>query len=113
MPENQIDYLEFPATDLPATQAFYENVFGWKFTDYGPAYAAFTDGRMNGGFTTTEIGPARQPLVVIYAEALEATESRVKTAGGRIAKAIFTFPGGRRFHFIDPSGNELAVWSDK
>jgi predicted enzyme related to lactoylglutathione lyase len=113
MPENQIDYLEFPATDLPATQAFYEKAFGWKFTDYGPAYAAFTDGRMSGGFTTDERGPARHPLTVIYSGSLETTEERVAAAGGKIVRAIFSFPGGRRFRFSDPSGNELAVWSDK
>jgi uncharacterized protein len=113
MAESQIDYVEFPATDLPATRAFYESAFGWKFTDYGPAYTSFTDGRISGGFTTDAPGPARQPLIVIYSAELEATELRVKAAGGRIVREIFSFPGGRRFHFTDPSGNELSVWSDK
>ena len=113
MPDNQIDYIEFPATDLPATKAFYQSVFGWKFEDYGPEYASFHDGRISGGFTTGEVGPARQPLAVIYSSQLEATAARVRASGGLVVKEIFTFPGGRRFHFADPSGNELAVWSDK
>jgi predicted enzyme related to lactoylglutathione lyase len=113
MPDNQIDYIEFPATDLPATKVFYQTVFGWKFEDYGPAYAAFNDGRLNGGFTTDTAGPAGQPLAVIYSSELEAVVERIKAAGGRVVREIFPFPGGRRFHFADPNGNELAVWTDK
>jgi predicted enzyme related to lactoylglutathione lyase len=113
MAENQIDYIEFPATDIPATKAFYQAVFGWKFEDYGPAYTSFHDGRIAGGFTTDEVGPARQPLVVLYSAHLEAVAERINASGGRLTREIFAFPGGRRFHFADPSGNELAVWSDK
>lgn len=113
MNNNRIDYIEFPATDLAATKAFYTNAFGWKFEDYGPAYTAFQDGRLSGGFTTEAKGPAGSPLVVLYTGELEMAEENVKAAGGRIVKAIFSFPGGRRFHFADPNGNELAVWSDK
>ncbi|MEO8097579.1 MAG: VOC family protein [Acidobacteriota bacterium] len=111
MPDNQVDYIEFPATDIAATKTFYEAVFAWKFEDFGPAYTSFQDGRMQGGFTTGEKGPAKWPLIVIYADDLEAALERVKTAKGNIVKPIYPFPGGRRFHFEDPNGNELAVWS--
>ena len=110
--EGQVDYVEFPATDLAKTKAFYSQVFGWKFEDYGPEYTSFTDGRLAGGFFATPHASARGPLVVLYTQALEALETKVKSAGGMIVKAIFSFPGGRRFHFADPNGNELAVWSD-
>lgn len=108
--DKRIDYIEFPATDIAATKAFYERVFGWKFTDYGPDYTSFDDGRLTGGFTTAAHGKGGV-LVVIYASDLEAVEAQVRQAGGVIVKEIFEFPGGRRFHFTDPSGNELAVWS--
>lgn len=111
--DNRIDYLEFPASDMAATKHFYHVVFGWKFEDFGPGYTSFHDGRLGGGFTTDALAPARGLLVVIYAADLAAAEARVKAAGGVIAKAAFSFPGGRRFHFLDPNGNELAVWSDK
>jgi len=107
----RMDYVEFPATDIGATKAFYAGVFGWQFTDYGPDYTSFFDGRLAGGFTT-EWRPARGALVVFYASDLEGTEARIKAAGGKIVKPIFSFPGGRRFHFTDPNGNELAVWSE-
>lgn len=109
----QIDYVEFPATDITKTKTFYTQVFGWKFEDYGPDYTSFTDGRLAGGFYSGASASTRQPLVVIYAQDLEAFEMKVKSAGGSIVKAIFSFPGGRRFHFTDPNDNELAVWSDK
>lgn len=110
--DRRIDYIELPATQLAKTKQFYIDAFGWKFTDYGPNYTSFEDGRLAGGFTTdTPIG--KGVLVVIYAVDLPATEARVRKAGGTIVKPIFSFPGGRRFHFSDPSGNELAVWSDK
>jgi predicted enzyme related to lactoylglutathione lyase len=111
--EGRVDYIEFPATDIEATQRFYSGLFGWKFTDYGPDYTSFEDGRMNGGFFKADAAGAGQPLVVLYSADLEGTESRVRAAGGRIVKEIFSFPGGRRFHFRDPNGNELSVWSDK
>lgn len=108
---HQIDYLEFGATDLEATKQFYQNTFGWTFTDYGPSYTSFADGRLTGGFDTTET-PGKTPLVVLYSSHLEATYEMVKENGGRIVRETFSFPGGRRFHFVDPSGNELAVWSE-
>ena len=111
--DRQIDYIEFPATDIGATKQFYETVFGWKFEDYGPGYTSFMDGRLAGGFTTAARVAAGGALVVIYAIDLHTMVSAVKAAGGKIVKDIFEFPGGRRFQFTDPNGNELAVWSDK
>ena len=109
----RIDYIEFPATDIAKTKAFYEQAFGWKFTDYGPDYTSFVDGRISGGFTKEGNVVRGGPLVVIYASDLGATEKKVREAGGTIVKDAFSFPGGRRFHFADPSGNVLAVWSEK
>ena len=114
--DKKINYIELPAVDLDAVESFYHDAFGWAFVDYGPTYRAFNDGKMDGGFylsdlrSTTESGAA---LVVLYAEELKETYDLVVKLGGRICKEIFSFPGGRRFHFLDPSGNELAVWSDK
>jgi hypothetical protein len=110
--DGRIDYIEFHATDIAATKTFYADVFGWKFTDYGPDYTSFEDGRLAGGFARAQNVTRGGPLAVIYAVGLEATETTVKAAGGAIVKEIFSFPGGRRFHFTDPSGNELSVWSD-
>ena len=109
--DGKIDYVEFPGRDLPATKTFYGAAFGWAFTDYGPDYAAFEGQGTDGGFVADQDGAAAKPLVVLYAHDLEAMEAKVRAAGGTIARAIFPFPGGRRFHFRDPSGNELAVWS--
>jgi len=111
--DRRIDYIEFSATSVPDAKRFYGAAFGWSFEDYGPDYASFADGRLSGGFQTAKEVRAGGPLVVIYATDLEATEKRVKQAGGKIVRPIFSFPGGRRFHFADPSGNELAVWSDR
>jgi uncharacterized protein len=117
MPSDQkIDYIELPAKDFDAIQSFFEKAFGWSFTDYGPEYRAFTDGKIDGGFywsdghSSTQNGAA---LVILYAVDLEATRARVVSSGGTIIRDIFSFPGGRRFHFSDPNGNELAVWSDQ
>jgi uncharacterized protein len=109
---NQIDYIEFPAVDIPKTKEFYSSVFGWKFEDYGPEYTSFADGRLAGGFDRSAPLPVRGILVVLYASDLEGTAKKVKDAGATISKEIFSFPGGRRFHFMDPNGNELAVWSE-
>ena len=109
---NQIDYIELPVLDLPKTKAFYATVFGWKFEDYGPDYTSFSDGRLSGGFNKDAPLPVKGILLVIYASDLEGTQSKVQAAGASISKEIFSFPGGRRFHFLDPSGNELAVWSE-
>ncbi len=117
MPEqNKINYIEFPSRDLNATKSFFSTVFGWAFTDFGPDYCAFQGQGVDGGFyqsdlvASTEKGGA---LVVIYSAELEATQAKVEAAGGSIVKPIFAFPGGRRFHFSDPNGNEYAVWSDQ
>ena len=111
--EGRIDYIEFPATDIAKTKAFYTGLFGWKFTDYGPDYTSFEDGRLAGGFYRKDPVTPGGPLVVIYAADLTGMQTKVQAAGGAISREIFSFPGGRRFHFTDPSGNELAVWSDK
>lgn len=111
--DRRVDYIEFPATDVAKVKAFYANVFGWKFTDYGPEYTSFEDGRIAGGFWKKDGARGGGPLVVIYAEDLAGVQAQIRAAGGAIVKEIFPFPGGRRFHFADPSGNELAVWSDK
>ena len=108
-----IDYIEFAATDLIETKRFYEDVFGWKFTDYGPDYTSFSDGRLGGGFYSVATNKKGGTLVVIYSADLESIQAKIQSAGGIIVKEIFEFPGGRRFHFADPSRNELAVWSDK
>src|SRR5436190_11005596 len=111
--DRRIDYIEFPATDIAATKRFYSEVFGWEFTDYGPAYTSFNDGRLGGGFTTDARVAAAGVLVVLYSRELEVLRDKVTKHGGSITKETFEFPGGRRFHFSDPSGNELAIWSDR
>ncbi len=109
--DRKIDYVEFLTTDIEKTKAFFGQVFGWAFTDYGPDYTSFDDGRLLGGFRKADVvGPA-SPLVVVFAADLEAMISEVKLRGGIITRDIFEFPGGRRFHFVEPGGNELAVWS--
>ncbi len=111
----RINYIELPATDLDAARRFYAQAFGWTFESYGPEYLAFNDGALDGGFFKAPT-QARQAsgsaLVVLYASDLEACESRVRAAGGEISTPVFAFPGGRRFHFLDAVGNELAVWSE-
>ena len=111
--DRRIDYVEFLTSNMSETKEFYSGVFDWEFTDYGPDYTSFNDGRLSGGFTVATEVVAGGPLVVIYAENLEDIESRIRESGGRVIRRIFEFPGGRRFHFVDPSGNELAVWSDQ
>jgi predicted enzyme related to lactoylglutathione lyase len=108
----QIDYIEFPSTDLAETQAFYEAAFGWTFQSWGPGYSAFEDGRLAGGFHLSETQGHGTTLVILRAEDLQAAFDGVVAAGGSIVKPIFAFPGGHRFEFTDPSGNALAVWSD-
>lgn len=109
----KLDYLEMPALNgsLDATKSFYARAFGWTFTDYGPAYSAFSEG-LDGGFDADPQATAK-PLPVLYASRLETALDAVTDAGGTITKPIFAFPGGRRFHFTDPAGNELAVWSER
>ena len=110
--DRRIDYVEYTATDIEATKNFFTTVFGWRFTDYGPEYTAFEDGRLNGGFAKADAASGGSPLVVIYATDLEAVKDAVTNNGGTIARDTYEFPGGRRFHFNDPNGNELAVWSE-
>ena len=115
-PENnhRLDYVEFATRDVAAAKEFYAAAFGWTFTDYGPDYTSFTDGRLAGGFFTSPDAPTKMnPMIVIFGANLEDAESRVKKAGGKIVKPSFEFPGGRRFHFTDPTGLELSVWSDR
>ena len=108
----KLDYLEMPASGgtLDSVKAFYSAAFSWSFTDYGPTYSAFDEG-LEAGSTPTREASAK-PLPVLYSEALEETLAAVGSAGGSIVKPIFSFPGGRRFHFLDPAGNELAVWGE-
>ena len=106
--DGKIDYVEMPGGALPALKEFYSWAFGWSFTDYGPTYAAYSEG-LDGGFDGDSFAA---PLIVLYATDLDAMETKVRAAGGVIVKAAYAFPGGRRFHFRDPSGNILAVWSE-
>lgn len=112
MQSNHITYIEFKAKDLPATRKFYAACFNWKFTDYGPAYTSFSESGVAGGFEQTHDEINNGVLVVLYHKDLDEIYQKVVEAGGKISKQIFTFPGGRRFQFLDPSGNELAVWSE-
>jgi uncharacterized protein len=111
----KINYVEFPAKDLPATKAFFESAFGWSFIDYGPEYTAFSDQGLDGGFFQSDLASSSEKgaaLVIFYSNQLETTLAKVEKAGGSIVKPIYSFPGGRRFHFTEPSGNEFAVWSE-
>jgi predicted enzyme related to lactoylglutathione lyase len=113
--EGRIDYVEFASRDPAASRRFFEQAFGWRFEDYGPDYVAFDDGELQGGFfrgnpATTGTGA---PLVVLYAAQLAPVQSAVEAHGGTVVKPVFAFPGGRRFQFVEPGGNELAVWSER
>ena len=113
----KINYLEFPAKDLPAVKEFFSNIFSWEFVDYGPEYAAFTasSAGVDGGFYQSDLASSTTTgaaLVVLYSDELEKTQTKIKSAGGTIVKETFSFPGGQRFHFSDPNGNEFAVWSE-
>lgn len=110
---NHINYVEFKAKDLEEIKQFYSNAFDWKFTDYGPNYAAFDNSGLQGGFEQSNEPITNGALVVVYHDNLEFIKSKVLQFHGIISKDIFSFPGGKRFHFMDPAGNELAVWSDK
>jgi D-aminopeptidase len=108
----RIDYIELETNDMETSKAFFCAIFGWETEDWGPDYASFSDGRLSGGFRLVDEVTRGGPLVVVYASDLEAVEAAVIANGGTIVRPIFSFPGGRRFHFLDPVGNELAVWSD-
>ena len=112
---HKLNYVEFPCTNLGQTKAFFEQVFGWSFVDYGPEYTSFSNQGLDGGFFKSELKATTQTgsaLLVFYSARLEDTLAKVEQAGGVIVQPIFTFPGGRRFHFAEPSGNEFAVWSE-
>jgi len=112
-PENRIDYVEIPVTDLPRARAFLEAMFGWSFQEWGDEYMSFSDGRLDGGLRKSDVAaPATGILLVFYSDDLERDVERVTTLGGTISREIFSFPGGRRFHFIDPTGTEFAIWSE-
>jgi uncharacterized protein len=113
MKDNHINYVEFKANDLEKIKKFYTSSFEWIFTDYGPTYTAFSDSGLMGGFEKTDIEIVNGVLVVLYHNNLELIKEKVIESGGKVSKDIFSFPGGHRFHFLDPDGNELAVWSDK
>ena len=109
----KLNYVEFAAKDLPATKAFFQAAFNWTFTDYGPEYIAFSNEGLDGGFYKADMTRILTKAVRCWfftAISLEATLAKVEKAGGKVNKPIFAFPGGRRFHFIEPSGNEFAVW---
>ncbi|MDF0534003.1 VOC family protein [Shewanella yunxiaonensis] len=116
MPAHEkLNYLEFPAVAPDATKAFFAAVFGWRFVDYGPDYTAFEGAGMDGGFyraplaSTTDKGAV---LPVFYSSDILATQAKIEASGGKVIKPLFSFPGGYRFHFLEPSGNEFAVWSE-
>jgi uncharacterized protein len=110
-PKQQIEYAELPSRDLKTTKQFYSTAFGWQFRDIGPEYTRFTAGELAGGFTTEIPSPGFGVVMIIYTDDLEVALANVKAAGGVIARTICDFPGGRNFHFKDPSGNEVAVWT--
>ncbi len=110
--DRRIDYIEFNVADITRSKEFYGEAFGWTFTDYGPSYCEFSDGRMKGGFDANGSVTTGGPLVILYGSDLTKIMARVEAAGGRIVKPAFEFPGGHRFHFTDPDGYELAVWSE-
>ena len=110
--DRRIDYIEIPVTDIERAKGFYGAVFGWPFQDWGNEYSSFNDGRLDGGLMKVDTVTPGGVLVIMYANDLEETLERVKSAGGKIKQPIFGFPGGRRFHFTDPDGHELGVWSE-
>lgn len=111
--DNHINYIEFKVKDLPSIKHFYQECFNWKFTDYGPDYIAFEDSGLAGGFEQSEDVVVNGALVVLYHSNLELIRETIIQCQGIISKEIFSFPGGRRFHFLDPAGNELAIWSEQ
>ncbi len=111
--DNHINYVEFMANDLTKIKTFYAKAFGWTFTDYGPTYTAFSESGLQGGFEVTDKEILNGALVVLYHKNLKLIKNIIIDCGGEISLDIFSFPGGKRFQFIDPSGNELAVWSEQ
>ena len=111
--ENNIDYVEFKAHDLAKTKQFYTSCFEWRFKDHGTSYMSFSNSGLKGGFERTENNIPKGVLIVLYHANLDLIKNKIIEAGGTITKDAFAFPGGHRFHFEDPSGNELAIWSDE
>jgi len=111
---DSINYIELPMVKNAETKAFYNTVFGWIFTDWGPEYISFAGANIDGGFNGTGEANTSAPgvLIVLYADDLDKKLGEVTNAGGEIVKPVYEFPGGKRFHFLDPNGNELAVWSE-
>lgn len=110
--EGRIDYIELPVTDLDKARAFLVEMFGWTFQEWGPDYYSFNDGRLECGMRRADKpAPATGVLLVFYSEDLERDLARVKELGATISQEIFEFPGGRRFHFVDPVGTEYAMWA--
>ena len=110
-----LNYVEYPARDLEATKAFFTQVFAWQFTDYGPDYTASSGAGLDGGFYRSDLNAQTckgSALLVFYSSDIAQTQAKIEQAGGEISTALFDFPGGRRFHFVEPSGNEFAVWSE-
>lgn len=113
---HSINYVELTVTDIDAAKAFYHDAFGWEFNDYGPTYAGIkaADGTEAGGlYAAAEARPAGGPFVILYSADLDESMRAIQLAGGRIIEEPYEFPGGRRLHFADPSGNELGVWAEK
>jgi len=111
----KMNYVEFPAKDIEASKTFFNSAFNWQFVDYGPEYTAFSNEGLDGGFFKSDLTVSTKngsALIVFYSNDIEGTLSKVKKAGGIIVKPIFSFPGGHRFHFTDPSDNEFSVWTD-
>lgn len=113
MKSTPINYIEFKAKNLEEIKHFYSQTFGWVFTDYGPNYTAFSESGVAGGFEKTDEAIVNGALVVLHHDNLETIQEKVIAAGGEIVVPIFSFPGGRRFQFTDPSGNELAIWTNE
>lgn len=108
----KIDYVEFQTAQMAASKEFFAKAFGWSYVDYGPDYADIQGAGIGGGFENHADGDVAAPLVILKADDLEAALAHVEATGGKIIKPIFSFPGGRRFQFAEPGGNELAVWSE-
>jgi predicted enzyme related to lactoylglutathione lyase len=110
--ENRIDSIEIPVTDPARVREFFAALFGWEFQDWGPDYISFTDGRLEGGIRRADrAAPATGVLLVFYSEDLARDKDRITKLGGNISQDIYGFPGGRRFHFTDPTGTEYAMWT--
>lgn len=112
--DKTINYIEFPLVNAAETMQFYGTVFGWKFQEWGPNYLSFNGAGIEGGFNGEDEVPVQRPgvLVILFSDNLEKVLTEIKSAGATITREIYTFPGGRRFHFTDPNGNELAIWAE-